>query len=117
MAYIDCMVAAVPTENKAAYLEHAKQAIAVFKDYGALRIIECWGDDVPDGETTSMPMAVKCQPDETVVCSFITWPSREVRNQGMEAMMADERMNPEKNPWPFDGARLIYGGFEVILDQ
>ncbi len=117
MEYIDCMVAAVPTENKADYLTHAKQAIAAFKDHGALRIVECWGDDVPEGEITSMPMAVKCQENETVVCSFIFWPSRDARNSGMEKIMVDERMNPENNPWPFDGSRLIYGGFNVILDD
>ncbi len=116
MEYIDCMVAAVPTQNKAAYLEHAKEAIQVFKDHGALRVVECWGDDVPEGEVTSLPMAVKCQADETVVVSFVVWPSRESRNKGMQALMEDERMSEDNNPMPFDGARLIYGGFDVILD-
>ena len=117
MEYVDCMIAAVPTANKAAYLAHARQAIKAFREHGALRVVECWGDDVPEGDITSMPMAVKCQENETVVFSYIVWPSREVRNQGMQAIMDDERMSPETNPMPFDGARLIYGGFEVILDE
>ena len=117
MEYIDCMVAAVPTQNKTAYLEHAKEAIKVFKDHGALRVVECWGEDVPEGEVTSLPMAVKCQADETVVVSFVVWASREARNKGMQALMEDERMSEDNNPMPFDGARLIYGGFDVILDD
>ena len=117
MEYIDCMVAAVPTENKAAYLEHAKAATEVFKDHGALRLVECWGDDIPDGEQTSFPMAVKCADNETVVVSFIVWASRDARNQGMQAIFSDERMSDENNPMPFDGGRLIYGGFDIILDS
>lgn len=116
MNYVDCVVAAVPTKNKDAYIEHAKEAWQVFKDHGALGMVECWGDDVPDGEVTSFPMAVKCAEDETVVCAWITWPSKEVHDLGMQKVMEDERMSPENNPMPFDGKRLIYGGFEVILE-
>ena len=64
MEYIDGLVAAVPTANKAKYLEHARAAAVVFKEHGALRVVDCWGDDVPDGEVTSMPMAVKCGADD-----------------------------------------------------
>lgn len=117
MEYIDGLVAAVPTANKAKYLEHAKAAAVVFKEHGALRVVDCWGDDVPDGEVTSMPMAVKCGADETVVFSWIVWPSREARNAGMEAVMSDPRMTEETNPMPFDGSRLIFGGFQVIMDE
>ncbi|MCO6441198.1 MAG: DUF1428 domain-containing protein [Nitrococcus mobilis] len=116
MTYVDGFVAAVPTQNKERYVHHAKQAAAVFKEHGALQVVECWGDDVPEGEVTSFPMAVQRQPDETVVFAWITWPSREIRNQGMEKVMSDPRMQPESNPMPFDGKRLIYGGFEVIVD-
>ena len=78
MNYVDAFVAAVPTSNKKSYLEHAELSGLIFKDHGALSVVECWGDDVPDGEITSLPMAVKCKPDETVVFSWITWPSKEV---------------------------------------
>jgi uncharacterized protein YbaA (DUF1428 family) len=114
--YVDGFVAAVPTANREAYRRHAEAAAAVFKEYGALRLVECWGDDVPTGEVTSFPMAVKAKPDETVVFSWMLWPSRAVRDAGMPKIMADPRLKPENNPMPFDGKRLIYGGFEVIVD-
>lgn len=113
MNYVDGFVAAVPTENKAKYIEHAKETADLFKEYGALGLVETWGDDVPEGKTTSFNMAVKCEENETVVFSWVTWPSKEVRDQAWESMMQDERMN--NFVMPFDGSRLIYGGFEVIL--
>ncbi|SFP51318.1 Uncharacterized conserved protein YbaA, DUF1428 family [Geopseudomonas sagittaria] len=116
MSYVDGFVLAVPTANKETYRIHAAAAAVVFKEYGALKVVECWGDDVPEGKITSFPMAVKCQPDETVVFSWIVWPSREVRDQGMDKVMADPRLQPENNPMPFDGKRLICGGFEMIVD-
>jgi uncharacterized protein YbaA (DUF1428 family) len=116
MPYIDGFVAAVPTANKAAYKKHAEDAAVVFKQHGALKLVECWGDDVPPGEVTSFPMAVKCRDDETVVFSWILWPSREARNAGMEKAMTDPRLQPDVNPMPFDGKRMIFGGFEMIVD-
>jgi uncharacterized protein YbaA (DUF1428 family) len=117
MNYVDAFVAAVPSSNKTAYLKHAEDSAVIFKDHGALSVVECWGDDVPDGEVTSFPLAVQCKPDETVVFSWITWPSKEVRNDGMQKVMEDERMSDESNPMPFDGKRLIYGGFQIILES
>jgi len=116
MPYIDGFVAAVPTANRDAYLKHAAEAAQVFREYGALQLVECWGDDVPDGQLTSFPMAVKKGPDETVVFSWIAWPSKEARDEGHKKVMADPRMQPDANPMPFDGKRMIYGGFEMILD-
>ena len=116
MSYVDGFVAAVPTANRETYRKHAQDAAAVFKEHGALTVVECWGDDVPDGEVTSFPMAVKRKDDETVVFAWITWPSRAVRDNGMKKVMADSRMQPDANPMPFDGSRLIYGGFETILE-
>ena len=116
MSYVDGFVAAVPNANKEAFIKHAKEAAEVFKEYGALKQVECWGDDVPDGEVTSFPMAVKCKPDETVVFSWIIWPSKEKRNEGMGKAMEDPRMDPENSPMPFDGKRVIYGGFEMIFE-
>jgi uncharacterized protein YbaA (DUF1428 family) len=114
--YVDGFVAAVPTANRDAYRRHAEAAAVVFKEHGALRLVECWGDDVPEGKLTSFPMAVKAQADETVVFSWITWPSRQVRDAAMPKVMADPRVGREANPMPFDGKRLIYGGFSVIVD-
>ena len=115
MAYVDGFVAAVPTANREAFRKHAEAAAAVFKEHGALAVAECWGDDVPEGKLTSFPMAVKRNDDETVVFSWITWPSRQARDDGMKKAMADPRLQPDTNPMPFDGKRMIYGGFEMIV--
>lgn len=117
MTYVDGFVAAVPTANKDKFRKHAEEAAVVFKECGALKVTECWGDDVPQGKLTSFPLAVKCQEDETVVFSWIVWPSRAVRDQGMAKMMADPRMQPDTNPMPFDGKRIIFGGFEVLVES
>jgi uncharacterized protein YbaA (DUF1428 family) len=117
MTYIDGFVFAVPTKNRELFKKHAEDGAIVFKEHGALRVIECWGDDVSDGEVTSFPMAVKCKDDETVVFSWVEWPSRKVRDAGMKAIMEDPRLAPDVNPMPFDGKRLIYGGFEVIVNR
>lgn len=116
MNYIDGFVAAVPSANRAKYLKHAETMAAIFKQYGALNVVECWGDDVPDGKVTSFPLVVKRKDDETVVFSWIAWPSRKVRDEGMKKVMADPRVQAETNPMPFDGQRLIYGGFETIME-
>lgn len=116
MTYVDGFVAAVPTANKQAFRQHAEEAAAVFKEHGALQVVDCWGDDVPDGEVTSFPLAVKCKDDETVVFGWIVWPSRQVRDDGMQKCMDDPRMQPDRNPMPFDGKRLVFGGFEPLLD-
>ena len=117
MTYVDGFVAAVPTANREKFRKHAEDAAAVFREHGALKVVECWGDDVPDGKVTSFPMAVQRKEDETVVFSWVLWPSREVRNSAMEKIMADPRLKPEANPMPFDGKRLIYGGFEMIVER
>jgi uncharacterized protein YbaA (DUF1428 family) len=115
MNYVDGFVAAVPTANQAAYLQHARKAAQVFKEYGALSVVECWGDDVPEGKLTSFTMAVKREPSETVVFSWIAWPSKLVRDEAWKKLMEDPRLQPENNPMPFDGKRLIYGGFQPIV--
>jgi uncharacterized protein YbaA (DUF1428 family) len=116
MTYVDGFVAAVPTTNRESYKKHAAAAAVVFKEHGALKFVECWGDDVPEGKLTSFPMAVKRKDDETVVFSWIIWPSRNVRDEGMKKVMADPRLKPDVNPMPFDGKRMIYGGFEMIVE-
>ncbi len=114
MAYVDGFVAAVPAANRDAYLDHARQALPLFKEYGALRMVECWGDDVPDGKVTDFRGAVKAQADEVVVFSWIEWPSKAVRDAGMRRIMEDARMQDMQ--MPFDGKRMIFGGFQPILD-
>ncbi len=117
MGYVDGAVIAVPTANREAYRSHSREVAKVFKEHGALNVVECWGDNVPDGEVTSFPMAVRCKPDETVVFCWIMWPSRDVRDEAMPKVMADRRFQSDANPMPFDGKRMIYGSFEVIIDE
>lgn len=116
MAYIDGFVIAVPNAKREAYKAIAQSAAAVFKDHGALRVVECWGDDVPEGKVTSFPMAVKRTPEESVVFSWIEWPDKATRDKGMEKSMADPRMDHKPEDMPFDGQRMIFGGFETIVD-
>jgi uncharacterized protein YbaA (DUF1428 family) len=116
MPYVDGFVIPVPKANREAYLQLAKQVHAIFKEHGALKLVECWGDDVPDGKVTSLPMAVKREQDETVVYSWIIWPSRAARDEGSKKVMADPRFQG-LGTMPFDGKRLIYGGFEMILES
>ncbi|MCG2842497.1 DUF1428 domain-containing protein [Sandaracinobacter sp. RS1-74] len=114
MTYVDGFVAAVPTANKEAYRKHAADSVPVFKGYGALAMVENWGVDVPDGEVTSLPMAVKRKEDETVVFSWVIWPDKETRDKAWEKLMSDPAMTNME--MPFDGKRMIFGGFETILE-
>lgn len=114
MNYVDGFVAAVPAANKDAYLAFSKRSLPLFKEFGATRLVECWGDDVPDGKITDFKGAVKAKEDEVVLFSWIEWPSKEVRDAGMKKMMDDPRMRDMK--MPFDGQRMIFGGFRPILD-
>ncbi len=113
MFYVDGFVVPVPTAKKEAYRELAQMASQVFKDCGALTVVECWGDDVPPGKLTSFPLSVQLKEDETVVFSWITWPSKAVRDAGMARSMEDPRMKTKD--MPFDGQRMIFGGFEALV--
>ncbi|UVL00770.1 DUF1428 domain-containing protein [Pseudomonas sp. B21-048] len=115
MAYVDGCVFAVPTANREKFKQHAQSAAAIFKENGALSLAECWGNDVPDGKVTSFPMAVKLKENETVVFSWIVWPDKATRDAGMAKLMSDPRMQPDVNPMPFDGQRMIFGGFDMIV--
>ena len=116
MAYVDGFVVAVPVVSKQAYLKMAEEAAVIFKDHGARQVVETWGDDVPEGKVTSYTMAVQRREDEVVVFSWILWPSRQARDEGMKKSMEDPRMQMDSSKMPFDGQRMIFGGFEVILD-
>jgi uncharacterized protein YbaA (DUF1428 family) len=119
MPYIDGFVIAVPKANKEKFIEHANKGDSVFLELGAIRILECWGDDVPDGKVTDFRRAVQATEDEAVVFSWIEWPDKATRDAGMAKMLDpmkdDPRMNPESNPMPFDGKRMIYGGFAPVV--
>ena len=117
MEYVDGFVLAVPTANREAYRKQAADSIPIFKKHGALRMVECWGDDVPEGVQTSFPMAVKRKPDETVVFSWIVWPSKTVRDEGMKKVMEEPQIKESFSKMPFDAKRMIYGGFQMIVNE
>lgn len=117
MTYVDGFVAAVPTANKEKYRKHAEDAAVFFKKHGAIQLLECWGDDVPKGDVTDFYGAVKATEDETVVFSLVIWPDKAAREAGNPKVFADmEAAGAEMTEMPFDGKRLIYGGFETIVD-
>jgi uncharacterized protein YbaA (DUF1428 family) len=114
MAYIDGFVIPVTTESKQGFLDHAHAVDKFFIEYGALRVVECWADDVPDGKVTDFKRSVAATGDESVVFSWIEWPDKAVRDAAMKAMETNEAMMAM--PMPFDGKRMIYGGFTPIVD-
>jgi uncharacterized protein YbaA (DUF1428 family) len=116
MPYIDGFVAAVPSANKEAYRAHAEKYAVLFKKHGALSIVENWGDDVPEGKLTSFTLAVKREDNESVIFSWVTWPSKAAREAGWKLIMAEPEMQTNANPSLFDGKRMIFGGFQTIVD-
>lgn len=114
MNYVDGFVIAVPTDRREEYRKFAELAAPIFREVGALQVVECWGDDVPDGKLTSFPMAVKLEPNETVVFAWIVWPSKEVRDEGLKKTMNHPRMAGVEVP--FDTKRMIFGGFRVMVE-
>ena len=118
MPYIDGFVLAVPTANKQKFTDHANVGDAFFIELGATRVLECWADDVPNGKQTDFRKAVQAKDDETVVFSWIEWPDKATRDAAFAKMMegSDPRMDPEKNPMPFDGKRMIFGGFTPLVE-
>jgi uncharacterized protein YbaA (DUF1428 family) len=115
MSYIDGFVIAVPTANKQKFIDHARQFDGMFIEFGATRVCECWGDDVPEGKLTDFRRAVQATAEETVAFSWIEWPDKATRDAGMKKMMEDPRIDPETMQMPFDGKRMIFGGFAPVL--
>jgi uncharacterized protein YbaA (DUF1428 family) len=116
MSYIDGFVLPVPEGNKEAYRAMAQKAAGLFQEFGATRVVEAWGSDLPRGKNTDFFMAVKAEEGENVVFSWITWPDKATRDAGWAKMMEDERMKPD-GEMPFDGKRMFWGGFEPLLDE
>ena len=114
MSYVDGFVVPVPDGNKEKYIAASRKMSDLCKKLGAIRMVECWGDDVPDGKVTDFKRAVDAKPGETVVFSWVEWPSKEARDKGSKAMMEDPEM--KNMEMPFDGKRMIYGGFSTLFD-
>ena len=115
MPYIEGFVLAVPTANRDAYIEQAKQGAEYFKSLGATRVTECWGDDVPHGDTTDFFRATQAQDDETIVFSWIEYPDKAARDAANEKMRADPAM--AEMEMPFDASRMFWGGFQPVLEE
>jgi uncharacterized protein YbaA (DUF1428 family) len=116
MTYFDFYVVPVKTAQRAEYEEFAHKIDNLFKRYGAGRIVECWESDVPEGKLTSFPLAVKRAPGESIVVGFVEWPSKQARDQSWEKLQKDPLMQPNSTPMPFDGKRMIFGGFDKIME-
>jgi uncharacterized protein YbaA (DUF1428 family) len=116
MSYIDGFLIPVPEGKKEDYRKLAEWAAPIFKEHGALQVVECWGNDIPAGKLTDFFMAVKAEPGETVVFSWIVWPTRAARDEGNRKVMADPRMQPMP-AMPVDGKRMVFGGFAPLLDS
>jgi len=114
MSYIDGFVLAVAADRKDEFITHAKAADSMIVEHGAVRVLECWGDDVPNGKQTDFRSAVKAEDGEVVVFSFIEWPDKQARDAGMKAFMEDPRLK-EMAAMPFDGQRMIFGGFQPVV--
>ena len=115
--YVDGMLAPVAHVDRARYVDFAKTMAALFREFGALRLVDAWGDDIPEGKVTDFPRAVNAAGTETVVFSWIEWASKKSRDEGWAKLMADPRMQQDSPKPPFDGKRMIYGGFEAIFDS
>ena len=121
MSYIDGYILAVPAENKEKFVKYAEEVDHIFIKHGATRVIESWGDDVPKGERTDFYKAVQAKDNETIVFSWVEWPDKATRDAGMKSMMDamkdDDLFDQEKSPMPFDGARMILGSFQTVVDM
>lgn len=115
MSYIDGFLVPVPNAKKDAYLAMAEKSLPIFKEYGATRVVEAWGDDIPDGKVTDFKRAVNAVEGENTVFSWIEWPDKATRDEGMKKFMEDPRLK-DMPEMPFDGQRMIFGGFAPILD-
>lgn len=116
MKFLDGFLLAVPAANKDKYLALAAEMAPIFREFGATRVVECWEDFVPDGKVTDMRRAVKATPDEVIVFSWIEYPNRELRDAASKKLQEHPRMHRENDPPPFDGMRMIWGGFAPLYD-
>jgi len=116
MAFVDGFIAAVPNDKREDFISHARKFGEIIRDFGALKVVDCLAADIPDGKVTSFPLAVQCKEDEIISFSWVIWPDKATRDAAWEKMQNDPRFDPSENPMPFDGKRLIYGGFDMVCE-
>jgi uncharacterized protein YbaA (DUF1428 family) len=118
MAYVDGFLVPVPKNNVAQYKEISTKCGHIWREHGALEYRECVADDVKPGKLTSFPQAVDLKDDETVIFAWIIYESRAKRDEVNDKVMQDPRMTAMMGPdaMPFDGKRMIFGGFEMMVD-
>ena len=118
--YIDGYVMVVPQANKAAFIAHVQQSIPIYKEYGALRVVDCWADDLPgglaSGRINSYGNAVQLEEGESIVFSWIEWPTKAMRDAAWPLIVRDPRMSTDANPLPYDYKRMLRGGFQAIVN-
>ena len=117
MTYVEGFILAVPEKNKEAYRQHAAGAVRLFKEAGVTRMMETWADDVPDGKVTDFRRAVKAKPDEAVLFSWLEYPDRATRDAAVKKYLSDPKMKELGATMPFDGQRMIMGGFEGVVED
>ena len=117
MGYIDGYILAVANDKKQDYVDFAKKLASAFRKHGAIQVVECWGDDVPDGKLTSFPLAVKAEEGESVVFSWIVWPDKDTRTKAWPDIESDSEFEHLFSDMPFDGKRLMYGGFDMVVNE
>ncbi|WP_182087133.1 DUF1428 domain-containing protein [Aureimonas sp. ME7] len=117
MSYVEGFLIPVPHDKRDAYLAVAEKAAPIFREYGATEVVECWGQDLQDGKVTDFRKAVKAEADENVVFSWIVYPSKAVRDEAVQKVFSDPRMQFDNDEMPFSMQRMIFGGFETMLRQ
>jgi uncharacterized protein YbaA (DUF1428 family) len=114
--YVDGYVLAVPAANKDTFIFQIQQNAQIYKEYGALRVVECWGDDVPTGRINSYGHAVQQEEGEVVVFNWIEWPSKALRDSAWPRIFRDRRMQSQKHPQTYDATRMLRGGFQTLVN-
>jgi len=114
MTYLSIMMAPVKTEARETYLDHARQMWPLFQSHGALSLHEQWGADLPEGKLTSFPLSVKLEPGEGLALGWVVWPDKATHDKAWVALENDPAM--ASMDLPFDGRRMVFGGFETLLN-
>ena len=115
--YVDGSLVPTPADSRDAYLAYAEKVADILMEHGATRAVDAWSDNIPDGKVTDFRRSVNASADEVVIFSWVEWPSKAVRDAAWAALESDPQMQPGADPMPFDGKRMIFGGFQMIVNE